>query len=36
MNLLDLKEKRIHGTPVLPVALYDSQWNIPYQWHNAL
>ncbi|MDD6763117.1 MAG: AraC family transcriptional regulator [Clostridiales bacterium] len=34
MNILDLKEKREHGTESFPVVLYKHDTNIPYQWHN--
>lgn len=34
MNISDLKENKKHGTDAFPVALYDVQGFIPYQWHN--
>ncbi|MDE7192681.1 MAG: helix-turn-helix domain-containing protein [Oscillospiraceae bacterium] len=34
MNISDLKENKKHGTDGFPVAMYNSQWFIPYQWHN--
>lgn len=34
MNISDLKENKKHGTDNFPVALYDAQGFIPYQWHN--
>lgn len=34
MNILNLKEPRVHGTEKFPVVLYHHTENIPYQWHN--
>ena len=34
MKLSDLKEHKKHGTDAFPVAMYASQWFIPYQWHE--